>query len=389
MSRERIGILAAILSTTLGGTNTAVTRFAIGATDPVTLTAFRFGLGFLLLLPLALFMQARWPKGKDWLGVIALGVLFFAIFMGIFNLSLRYTTAARGALALATLPLLTMIMAAVLRAEPLTFRKTAGVATAIGGVATALLAGLARAPDGAWRGDLIMVAGALCMALYNVWSRPFIARSSSLAFVTGGMAAGSGCMALISAASGGLAASTTFSLTQWVAIFYLSVFGAALTFFLWVFALERTTPTRVANAITINPVVAALLAAPLLGEPIGANLLVGIVAISVGVWVASTDRRSGAPSAMEQIDSKKKKACAPATSAATSAAHSGSGGRILHRAIARGGVLSLLGTRIAGLIEVRRSRRRLQTLDDRTLRDLGLGRSDVENDNTRTFWRMR
>ena len=385
MSRERIGILAAILSTTLGGTNTAVTRFAIGATDPVTLTAFRFGLGFLLLLPLALFMQARWPKGKDWLGVIALGVLFFAIFMGIFNLSLRYTTAARGALALATLPLLTMIMAAVLRAEPLTFRKTAGVATAIGGVATALLAGLARAPDGAWRGDLIMVAGALCMALYNVWSRPFIARSSSLAFVTGGMAAGSGCMALISAASGGLAASTTFSLTQWVAIFYLSVFGAALTFFLWVFALERTTPTRVANAITINPVVAALLAAPLLGEPIGANLLVGIVAISVGVWVASTDRRSGAPSAMEQIDSKKKKACAPATSAA----HSGSGGRILHRAIARGGVLSLLGTRIAGLIEVRRSRRRLQTLDDRTLRDLGLGRSDVENDNTRTFWRMR
>ena len=385
MSRERIGILAAILSTTLGGTNTAVTRFAIGATDPVTLTAFRFGLGFLLLLPLALFMQARWPKGKDWLGVIALGVLFFAIFMGIFNLSLRYTTAARGALALATLPLLTMIMAAVLRAEPLTFRKTAGVATAIGGVATALLAGLARAPDGAWRGDLIMVAGALCMALYNVWSRPFIARSSSLAFVTGGMAAGSGCMALISAASGGLAASTTFSLTQWVAIFYLSVFGAALTFFLWVFALERTTPTRVANAITINPVVAALLAALLLGEPIGANLLVGIVAISVGVWVASTDRRSGAPSAMEQIDSKKKKACAPATSAA----HSGSGGRILHRAIARGGVLSLLGTRIAGLIEVRRSRRRLQTLDDRTLRDLGLGRSDVENDNTRTFWRMR
>ncbi|HTS91633.1 MAG TPA: EamA family transporter [Stellaceae bacterium] len=385
MSRERIGILAAILSTTLGGTNTAVTRFAIGATDPVTLTAFRFGLGFLLLLPLALFMQARWPKGKDWLGVIALGVLFFAIFMGIFNLSLRYTTAARGALALATLPLLTMIMAAVLRAEPLTFRKTAGVATAIGGVATALLAGLARAPDGAWRGDLIMVAGALCMALYNVWSRPFIARSSSLAFVTGGMAAGSGCMALISAASGGLAASTTFSLTQWVAIFYLSVFGAALTFFLWVFALERTTPTRVANAITINPVVAALLAAPLLGEPIGANLLVGIVAISVGVWVASTDRRSGAPSAMEQIDSKKKKACAPATSAA----HSGSGGRILHRAIARGGVLSLLGTRIAGLIEVRRSRRRLQTLDDRTLRDLGLGRSDVENDSTRTFWRMR
>ena len=298
MSRERIGILSAIFSTTLGGTNTAVTRYAIGATDPITLTAIRFGLGFILLLPLAFALRARWPKGKDWIGVVALGVLFFAIFMSTFNLALRYTTAARGALALATLPLLTMVVAALLGAEPLSLRKTAGVAIAIGGVAIALLTGLTAAPAGAWHGDLIMIAGALCMSFYNVWSRPFIARSSSLAFVTAGMGAGSATMALIAASDGGLAASGSFSLSHWSAVLYLAIFGGALTFFLWVFALQHTTPTRVANAITINPVTAALLAAPLMGETIGANLLLGIAAVAIGVWLASTNRRRSTPVAI-------------------------------------------------------------------------------------------
>jgi len=309
LSRERLGILAAVLSSTLGGTNTAVTRFAIGATDPITLAGLRFGLGFLLLLPLAFALRTRWPKGRDWVGVAMLGVLFFAIFMSTFNLALRYTTAARGALALATLPLLTMVVGALLRIEPLTMRKTAGVVVAIGGVVIALLAGLAEAPSGAWRGDLIMIAGALCMALYNVWSRPFIARSSSMAFVTVGMGAGSTCMLLLAAAGGGLSASGAFVTSQWAAVLYLAAFGAALTFFLWVFALEHTTPTRVANAITINPVTAALLAAPLIGEPIGANLLIGIAGVGIGIWMASTNRPQVAFDQApfpHPIDSKKK-----------------------------------------------------------------------------------
>lgn len=43
--------------------------------------------------------------------------------------------------------------------------------------------------------------------------------------------------------------------------------------------------------MTVNPVAASLLAAVLVGEPIGANLLVGIVAIGAGIWIASTERR--------------------------------------------------------------------------------------------------
>lgn len=46
---------------------------------------------------------------------------------------------------------------ALLRMEPLTPRKTAGVVIASVGVAVALLADLGTTPAGAWRGDLFMV----------------------------------------------------------------------------------------------------------------------------------------------------------------------------------------------------------------------------------------
>jgi drug/metabolite transporter (DMT)-like permease len=166
-----------------------------------------------------------------------------------------------------------------------------GVSIAVGGVAVALLAGLGIAPPGAWRGDLIMVAATLCMAFYNVWSRPFIARSSPLGFVTASMGAGAICLVVVATASGGFAVARTFSVGQWVAVLYLGAFGGAMAFFLWVLALRITTPTRVANTMTVNPIAASSLAAVLVGEPIGWNLLVGLIAVASGIWLASTPPR--------------------------------------------------------------------------------------------------
>ena len=286
---ERIGVLIAVLSSTFGGTAGAVTRYVVDMVDPVTIAAFRFGIGVAVLLPLALLLRSALPRGRDWLSVGLLGVMFFAVFFVFYNLALAYTTAARGALALSTLPLWTMVVAALLGAEPLTGRKTLGVLIAVGGVAIALLAGLAAAPADAWRGDLIMAGATLCMGFYNVWSRPLIARSSPLGFVTASMTAGALCLIVVAFVSGGFAVTRSFSAGQWAAVIYLGVFGGAAAFFLWVLALRMTTPTRVANTMTVNPIAASLLAAIIVSEPVGWNLVLGLVAVAAGIWLASTD----------------------------------------------------------------------------------------------------
>ena len=73
-----------------------------------------------------------------------LGVCFFGLFFILYNLAIGYTTAARASLALATLPLQTMLVGALLGVEPLTLRKTTGVGIAIFGVVAALASGCPR-----------------------------------------------------------------------------------------------------------------------------------------------------------------------------------------------------------------------------------------------------
>jgi drug/metabolite transporter (DMT)-like permease len=282
------GVLAAVLSSGLGGTSIGATRFIRHAIDPLAIGAFRFGLGFIFLLPIALMQGGKWPARNDWAGVAGLGLLFFGLFPILFNASLIFTTAARGALALSTLPLLTMVVAAALGVEPLTMRKTAGVLVATTGVAVALLSSLASAPSGAWRGDALMVCAAFCMALYSVWSKPFIARSGPIPFTTMGMSAGALFLITVSAIRGSFEPVAAFGPPQWMAVIYLGLFGSALTFYLWAFALSRTTPTRVAISVTVNPITAALVGAVLLDEPIRWNLIVGLMAVALGIWIATT-----------------------------------------------------------------------------------------------------
>jgi len=129
----------------------------------------------------------------------------------------------------------------------------------------------------------------LCMAFYNVWSRPFIERSSALGFLAVGMGCGAGALIALGFLTGRLAVLQGFGAPQWLAGIYLGVAGGALAFVLWVLALQRATPTRVANTMTVNPIAAAGLAAWLVDEPITLNLVVGLIAVFAGIWIATTE----------------------------------------------------------------------------------------------------
>jgi drug/metabolite transporter (DMT)-like permease len=130
------------------------------------------------------------------------------------------------------------------------------------------------------------------MAFYNVWSGPFIQRSSALGYLTVGMGAGAAVLILIGILTGRVAALSTFSASEWIAGIYLGVGGGALAFILWVLALQKATPTRVANTMTVNPIAAGLLATQLVGEPITPNLIVGLIAVFAGIWIATTEART-------------------------------------------------------------------------------------------------
>jgi drug/metabolite transporter (DMT)-like permease len=291
--REWKGVIAAGLSSLLGGSAVATTRLVIGAIDPLTLAAWRYGIGVVCLAAVVRIARLRMIAPADRWRIALLGVLFFAVFPVLFNTALAHTTAARGALALATLPLLTLAVAAATGAEALTPAKLAGVALAIGGVALALAGDLGRVPA-AWQGDAIMVAAALTGAVFNVASRPMLRRLPALPFTTAAMAAGVAVLLAVTAPAAeqhGLAAGTmTIGVVQIVAIAYLGVVCAALVFWLWSVGLEHTTPTRVAVTVTLNPVSAMILGVVLLGEPLSPPLLGGLAAVAGGIVLTTRSR---------------------------------------------------------------------------------------------------
>src|SRR5437764_3681377 len=220
-NREVSGLMAGIASSGIGGMATAVTRYAVAGMDPVQVTFFRFGIAFTLLCPLALVLRKAWPCRSDWAAAASLGIMFYGGFFVVFAYALTLTTAARGALGIATLPVVTMLIAAAMRREPMTLRKSTGVLIASGGVAFALASGLEVAPEGAWRGDLTMIVAIGSMALYTILSRPFIERSSSLGYACFGMGAGAAFMGVIIAGAQGFDVVRGLSTAQWASMLFL------------------------------------------------------------------------------------------------------------------------------------------------------------------------
>jgi drug/metabolite transporter (DMT)-like permease len=130
------------------------------------------------------------------------------------------------------------------------------------------------------------------MALYSLWSKPFIRRSGPISFTTFSMGVGALCLIAISYLRDGFKPVAAFSTPQWLALLYLGIFGGALTFYLWAFALSRTTPTRVAISVAVNPLSAAIVGALLLDEAVGWNIVTGLVAVFTGIWIATAAKKS-------------------------------------------------------------------------------------------------
>ncbi len=82
-----------------------------------------------------------------------------------------------------------------------------------------------------------------------------------------------------------------------VSLITLITIGGVVCFYLWIWALEHTMPSRVSIAVTLNPISAALLGALLLAEPLTGRLAAGLVAVVIGLALANWPARSVAVAA--------------------------------------------------------------------------------------------
>ena len=288
------GVLFASLSTMIGGVTVVLTRLTISQSDSLTFASVRYGLAAIFLLAV-LLITARIPRvsRRDfvWLGIF--GVIMFSGFPFFMTRALEDTTAARGALVFATLPLTTIVIGALFRIERLTLRKIIGIGIAITGTSIVLGESVAAAAPNALRGDAFMFLAILCAAFFNVFSIGYFKRYGSLAVVSLTMTIGSAVLFALAIAFGHpFSGSLDFDLQGWFIMFLLAIPGAALMNFLWGRALQLITPTQATITVGLNPVTALVLGAWILSEPITVRIIIGVALLITAIIVTTSDNRA-------------------------------------------------------------------------------------------------
>lgn len=259
----------------LFGTTFLVMQRAVEEVDPLPYLAVRFGLGAVVLLPLA--RRRRPDAGAGLVRAGATAGLALGIGYVFQTVGLQYTTTSVSAFVTYLLVVFVPLLAAVVLRRPPPAASVAGVALAVLGLV------LLTTGDGlgVGRGELLTLGCAVAFAVHilvlgDVASRYDVVQLNVVQFLTV-----AGLLVVPGALSGGY----RFSSAAWLAALYTGVVVTALAFGLQVWGQRQVSPTRTALILLLEPVFAALIGFTV-GERLGLLGLGGAVLILAGIVVS-------------------------------------------------------------------------------------------------------
>ncbi|HSI41259.1 MAG TPA: DMT family transporter [Xanthobacteraceae bacterium] len=265
-------------------------RLMVDTLPPATLSAARWGLAFLLLLPFTFReiraqrqeIARRWPL---WLGT---GVLNIAVFTVLIYAGLAHTSLVNGSLIGASAPIVVGLLGWLVLRERTSRRQRLSLAVSSAGVAFIVLrgdlgslTGLALNP-----GDLVLFLGICAFALYAVLLKRFPTALSAAAALTVSIPFGLAALAPFAvwemAAGPGIGDAGSAAL----AVLYVASLPT-LGFVLWARGVAILGPTRSGQFLQLMPVFGAGLAVALLGESLHAYHAAGLALVLGGLLLGS------------------------------------------------------------------------------------------------------
>ncbi len=221
------------------------------------------------------------------LPMVAIAGLFQFTFYPIMTFSaLARIPPAINAFLIGISPILITIMAAFISRERLSRLGYAGIVLGFVGVGVVLFGGdLApmQLSSLATLGPLFSLAAALLSASYTILGRKIMARHEALPTTALANVIGAAVLFPVVMGTVGFGALSTSSLTTKLLVLYWGIFSGVGAY-LYYFGLKRLEAPKTASFIYLSPVFAALLSFFMVGEPITAQLVAGLVIISIALW---------------------------------------------------------------------------------------------------------
>jgi drug/metabolite transporter (DMT)-like permease len=250
-----------------------------------TLLPVRFGLATVAVCGVAVARGWSLPAARrDRLASLGLGVVYTLMTLAYF-VSLRYLTAGLATVVLYTYPAMLVLLSAAVLDEVVTPRKAVSVGLASAGVGLVAWTGVAGAEP---VGVALALASAACYAAYTAGSRYVVPRATPEGVMLGVLAGTTLSMALYGVLDGGLAVPTGGD--EWAVVLGIAVVSTVAPHLLFYEGVSRLEAGRVGVASTVEPVVAVVLGALLLGERVTAVVVAGGALVLGGVVLVHRGR---------------------------------------------------------------------------------------------------
>jgi drug/metabolite transporter (DMT)-like permease len=265
-------------------------KFSVQYFSAASAAGWRFGIAAVLLfIILGMQKKVRWEMVRKYGAIYTLlGVIGIFGFNSFFFLGIKYTTPLNGALIMATNPLITSILAYFILKIPLTRNQIIGIMFALFGVILVLT-------QGSWevmktlsmsRGDLFILIGNLCWALYGVLGRKYLSQSSSMETTTYTMIIGALCLIVLSACLPSSHPLSEVTITAWGSILFMAIFTSVLGYLWWNKAMETIGAANTSLFFNLVPVVTMILSI-LTGTPVSISQILGTVLVILGVFTST------------------------------------------------------------------------------------------------------
>lgn len=257
-------------------------RVAVGTIPPYVMTGFRYIVAGGLLFALQwIFTKAKpeLPDRRELLQIVIVAALLLCIGNGLLCLAETRVESGTSALLLASTPIFMVVLDALRSRKLPPAMAICGIV--LGTVGIAALVGKGAGNVDPWTAGMILL-GAFSWALGSVYARgrKFGPYTASLEMIAGGI-----LCSIVAIAIGELGHFHVHSVTRdslW-GLLWLITGGAMLGYSAFAYAVRRLPTATVATYGYVNPVVAVILGAVILHEPLTWNVLGGGAAVIVSV----------------------------------------------------------------------------------------------------------
>lgn len=293
---KRNTVLTIIGLVLLWGFSWSAIKYGLNYAPPILYAGIRTLAGGLLLLLPSLARKKQLHLRKNLPIYLISSLLNVVLFFGLQTVGLYFLPSGLLSVLVYLQPILVGFLAWLWLGESLSIAKIAGLILGFLGVATVSFESLTGHTSLA--GILIAIAAGLFWAIGTVYIKRVQGRVDmlwlvSIQFIVGG---------IVLLAGGSTVES--WSSIQWnwqffASMFYSAVFGVSLSWVMWLKLVHAGEVSRVSSYIFVVPLLSVVIGTVLLHEAFSMFLLLGLIFIATGIYLANRPQRTRQPSSLD------------------------------------------------------------------------------------------